>query len=66
VLRGRQGIYALQSTTEAETPLMRAMRATTSTRTAQAGVRIPSQALGEFAQPVPIGPLSAFQRLMGV
>jgi hypothetical protein len=66
VLRGRQGIYALESTAEAETPAMRALRATMSTRTAQVPIRIPSPALSQFTRPVPIGPVSAFQRLMGV
>jgi hypothetical protein len=65
-LRGSQGIYALPETVMSESVAMRAARATISPSNARFGVSIPPNATGLFSQPTAIGPISAYQRLMGV
>ena len=65
-LRGGTGIWALPEDALLQAPWQRAARATMSTSTAQAGVGIPEAASGHFTRAVPLGPVSAYQYLMGV
>jgi len=65
-LRGSQGIYALPEGVMQESVAMRAARATISPSNAQYGVSIPQNATPYFSQPSAIGPISAYQRMMGV
>lgn len=65
-LRGGSGIWALSDDALTQAPWQRAARATMSTSTAQAPVTIPPAAAGQFSRAVPVGPVSAYQYVVGV
>jgi len=65
-LRGSQGIYALPSHTVSEGTAMRVLRTLLRPSQTSHVVSVPENASGLFRQPLPIGPLSTYQRLMGV
>ena len=66
MLHGRQGIYAIPSSTLGESTAMRVARTLLRAADTARAVGIPETAAGAFSRPVPIGPLSLYQRLMGV
>ncbi len=66
VLRGSQGIYGLPQTAANEGTIARVFRTLLRPAQTARSVPIPQGAQGLFRQPAPIGPLSIYQRLMGV
>jgi Domain of unknown function (DUF4157) len=65
-LRGSQGIYALPSSTASEGTAMRVLRTLLRPGQTSQAVQLPPSAGGLFSRPLPMGPLSAYQRMMGV
>ncbi|MGN9911802.1 eCIS core domain-containing protein [Phytohabitans sp. LJ34] len=66
VLRGSQGIYALPESATSQGTAVRVLRTLVSPSNTRAYVGIPKEASGLFTQPVPVGPVSLYQRLAGV
>jgi hypothetical protein len=66
VLRGSGGIYALPAGAANQSAAMRVLRTLLRPSQTARSVAVPTNASGIFTRPTPIGPLSAYQRLMGV
>lgn len=66
VLRGSGGIYALPADAANQSTAMRFFRTLVSPSRTRNAIPIPGESSGLFSQPAPIGPVSAYQRLMGV
>jgi len=64
-LRGSGGIYAGPASNAAAEGLAITLRTGLSPGQAGAVVRIPGAAAGAFSRPIPIGPITLWQRLMG-
>ncbi|WP_437721455.1 eCIS core domain-containing protein [Sorangium sp. So ce861] len=66
VLRGSQGIYTLPATATQQGTAQRFLRTLVAPSRTARHVPIPQQSLGQFSRPLPVGPISAYQRLAGV
>lgn len=66
VLRGSQGIYALPAGAQNQNAAVRVLRTLLRPAQTNSSVLVNPNASGVFRQPVPMGPLSTYQRLMGV
>ncbi|MBZ0314894.1 MAG: DUF4157 domain-containing protein [Anaerolineae bacterium] len=65
-LRGSQGIYAVPQTVAAESSAMRSARTLLRPAQTSQSVAVPQNASRMFSQPSAVGPVSAYQRMMGV
>lgn len=65
-LRGSQGIYAIPEHVARESTALRVARTLLRPSQTQQVVSIPQSAQSIFSRPLPVGPVSTYQRLMGV
>jgi hypothetical protein len=65
VLIGRNGIYATSEATAGQSAVGLSLRTGVGPASATAGFRIPTSAAGAFTKPIPIGPITAWQRAFG-
>lgn len=65
-IRGSQGIYAVPDTVTTESTAMRVLRTLLRPSRTAFPVPVPEGAAGAFSRPIPLGPVSLYQRLMGV
>lgn len=65
-LRGSQGIYAVPAHVAQESTALRVARTLLRPGHTRQAIPIPQRALPVFSRPLPVGPVSAYQRLMGV
>jgi hypothetical protein len=66
VLRGSQGIYAVPGRVQTEGMARRFLRTLVAPSRTQHAVPIPEESLGLFQRPSAVGPVSLYQRWMGV